>query len=134
MSRLAPQLISLLTTPTLTITAAMSSAHLLEKGELLLTAAGTDTATPWSTTTKSVYSRWFKRVFWTYLAVRIAWEGYNSYTYHFDTFDGAPACPQATALAPQKNGELWDAVNKKIGSPAFKGSAVQWLSGAVQVP
>jgi Gly-Xaa carboxypeptidase len=110
----------------------MSSAHLLEKGELLPTAAGTDAAPP--TKKQKTYPRWFKRAFWTYLAVRIAWEGYNSYTYHFDTFDGAPACPQATPLAPQKNGDLWGAMNRKIGSPAFKGSAVQWLSGAVQVP
>jgi hypothetical protein len=129
------QLIAFLTTPILAIaiTTIMSSAHLLEKGELLPPAASVDAATPTPTKKKVVYRRWLKRVFWTYMAVSFAWEVYSVKSF-FNTFNDPPACPQASALAPQKNADLWDAVNRKIGSPAFKGNAVEWLSGAVKVP
>ncbi len=46
----------------------------------------------------------------------------------------APQCPQATAVVPEKNGELWESLGQAFGSDAFKGRAVEWLGGAVRVP
>jgi len=45
-----------------------------------------------------------------------------------------PRCPQAEMLLPKKNAEVWDHMNKRIDTPAFKTSAVDWLAGAVRVP
>ena len=69
----------------------------------------------------------------TYLAVRVVYEGYN----WVDTFgkaDNGPRCVQADVLTPNKNADLWDALNEKIGTPAFETSAINWLAGAVRVP
>lgn len=54
----------------------------------------------------------------------------NSYLFN----SGEAACPQADVLTPTKNADVWTALNDKIGTPAFKTSAVDWLSGAVRVP
>ena len=54
----------------------------------------------------------------------------NSYLF----ISGEPACPQADVLTPTKNADIWTALNDKIGTPAFKTSAIDWLAGAVRVP
>ncbi|CDO73281.1 hypothetical protein BN946_scf185008.g43 [Trametes cinnabarina] len=46
----------------------------------------------------------------------------------------ADLCPQASAVVPEKNGELWKSLGKTFDSDAFKMRAVQWLGGAVRVP
>ena len=69
----------------------------------------------------------------TCLAVRVVYEGY----YWIDAFgigDNGPRCPQADILTPDKNVNLWTELNKKIGTPAFETSAINWLAGAVRVP
>jgi len=69
----------------------------------------------------------------TYLAVRAVYEGYK----WIDTFgkaDNGSRCVQADVLMPNKNADLWNALNEKIGTPAFKTSAINWLAGAVRVP
>ena len=43
-------------------------------------------------------------------------------------------CPQADVLIPEKNGEIWTELNDKIGSAAFKQTAIDWLAGAVRIP
>jgi Gly-Xaa carboxypeptidase len=43
-------------------------------------------------------------------------------------------CPQADILIPEKNGQVWSELNVKIGSAAFKQTAIDWLAGAVQIP
>ena len=45
-----------------------------------------------------------------------------------------PGCPQARALLPEKNAEIWKTMNEKIVTPTFKESAINWLSRAVRVP
>jgi len=45
-----------------------------------------------------------------------------------------PGCPQARALSPEKNAEIWKTMNEKIRTTAFKESAIDWLSRAVRVP
>lgn len=46
----------------------------------------------------------------------------------------AEQCPQATAVVPEKNGELWTSLGETFDTDAFKGRAVEWLGGAVRVP
>jgi Gly-Xaa carboxypeptidase len=61
-------------------------------------------------------------------------------TYHFwNATDKTPRtpsdnCPQADVLIPEKNGEIWTELNNKIGSAAFKQTAIDWLAGAVRIP
>lgn len=43
-------------------------------------------------------------------------------------------CPQADILIPEKNGKFWSELNVKIGSAAFKQTAIDWLAGAVRIP
>lgn len=43
-------------------------------------------------------------------------------------------CPQAGALIPEKNGKVWIDLNDKIGSAAFKQTAIDWLAGAIRIP
>ncbi|TBU60979.1 carboxypeptidase S [Dichomitus squalens] len=43
-------------------------------------------------------------------------------------------CPQATAVVPKKNVELWSSLGKTFDSDAFKARAVEWIGGAVRVP
>ncbi|KAF8909393.1 carboxypeptidase S [Gymnopilus junonius] len=45
----------------------------------------------------------------------------------------APTCPQVDALTPQKNLNLWKALNDEVGTPGFKQSAIDWLGGAVRI-
>ena len=77
--------------------------------------------------------RKFLLILITYLVVRVVYEGYN----WVDTSgigDNGPRCPQADILTPDKNANLWTELNKKIGTPAFETSAINWLAGAVRVP
>ncbi|PIL24979.1 hypothetical protein GSI_12866 [Ganoderma sinense ZZ0214-1] len=43
-------------------------------------------------------------------------------------------CPQATAVVPTKNAELWNSLGDTYGTDAFRSRAVEWLGGAVRVP
>ncbi|KAI0034441.1 hypothetical protein K488DRAFT_77198 [Vararia minispora EC-137] len=43
-------------------------------------------------------------------------------------------CPQADALYPTRSAELWGNLSTEYGTDEFKGKAIEWLSGAVQVP
>ena len=43
-------------------------------------------------------------------------------------------CPQADVLIPEKNGEIWTELNEKMGSAAFKQTAIDWLAGVVRIP
>lgn len=45
-----------------------------------------------------------------------------------------PSCAQVPALTPERNGPLWNAVGEEISGDAYKTRAINWLSGAVQVP
>ncbi|KAI0352309.1 carboxypeptidase S [Trametes cingulata] len=51
-----------------------------------------------------------------------------------DTDASAEQCPQAAALVPEKNADLWRDLGKTIASDAFKSRAVEWLAGAVRFP
>ena len=46
----------------------------------------------------------------------------------------ADLCPQASALYPSENGDLWKTVGGVISSEEFKTRAIDWLGGAVRVP
>lgn len=75
----------------------------------------------------------FLLVLITYLAVRVVYEGYN-WVDAFRIGDYGPRCAQADVLTPNKNANLWNELNEKIGTPAFETSAINWLAGAVRVP
>ncbi|KAF9240733.1 hypothetical protein BU15DRAFT_73956 [Melanogaster broomeanus] len=51
-----------------------------------------------------------------------------------DDLTNADVCPQVSELLPQKNSALWEMLSTTYGTEAFKMKAVDWLSGAVQVP
>ncbi|KAL4076563.1 hypothetical protein V8B97DRAFT_2102693 [Scleroderma yunnanense] len=64
------------------------------------------------------------------LLAKCTWNGFD-YTHH------GPhdyVCPQASVLIPEKNYELWETLNSTFSIGSFKLKAVDWLSGAVQVP
>ncbi|KAH7890769.1 hypothetical protein F5I97DRAFT_1974939 [Phlebopus sp. FC_14] len=46
----------------------------------------------------------------------------------------ADVCPQVSELVPQKNTAIWTSLSGIYGTEAFKVRAVDWLSGAVQIP
>ncbi|KAF8963426.1 hypothetical protein BDZ97DRAFT_1661730 [Flammula alnicola] len=66
---------------------------------------------------------------WVYFVIRLVYQS-QDYFYLFST----PSCAQADVLTPEKNADLWNALNEKIGTPAFQTSAIDWLAGAVRVP
>ncbi|KAG6330630.1 hypothetical protein ID866_8460 [Astraeus odoratus] len=43
-------------------------------------------------------------------------------------------CPQVSELVPERNQEIWEALGSTYSTEAFRSKAVDWLSGAVQVP
>ncbi|KAI0343236.1 carboxypeptidase S [Trametopsis cervina] len=43
-------------------------------------------------------------------------------------------CPQQSPLTPSKHADLWESLGETYETKAFQDRAVQWLSGAVQVP
>lgn len=43
-------------------------------------------------------------------------------------------CAQAEVLTPQMHADLWDSLGDTIQSDQFKTRAINWLSGAVQIP
>ncbi|KIJ65653.1 hypothetical protein HYDPIDRAFT_88243 [Hydnomerulius pinastri MD-312] len=43
-------------------------------------------------------------------------------------------CPQASELIPEKNNAIWTKLSNTYGTETFKMKAVDWLSGAVQIP
>ncbi|KIK98243.1 hypothetical protein PAXRUDRAFT_824097 [Paxillus rubicundulus Ve08.2h10] len=51
-----------------------------------------------------------------------------------DVLTNADVCPQVSELIPQKNNALWETLSIIYGTEAFKTKAIDWLSGAVQVP
>ncbi|KIK51550.1 hypothetical protein GYMLUDRAFT_181309 [Collybiopsis luxurians FD-317 M1] len=42
-------------------------------------------------------------------------------------------CPQAEILTPRSNRDLWTRIGETIETKVFKGAAIAWISGAVQV-
>ena len=62
----------------------------------------------------------------------------------FGYFEGGPAdlsddvkqelCPQPKPLSPAKNADLWEALGKKYETKEFEKTAIDLLSGAVQIP
>jgi len=53
--------------------------------------------------------------------------------YPFDQ-SSSNTCPQAGVLIPEKNAKVWTELNDKIGSGAFKKTAIDWLAGAIRIP
>ncbi|KAF8552419.1 carboxypeptidase S [Imleria badia] len=51
----------------------------------------------------------------------------------FDTAND-DACPQAPEFIPVKNNALWATLTEIYGTEAFRSQAVDWLSGAIQIP
>lgn len=51
----------------------------------------------------------------------------------FDTANSG-VCPQAPELIPVKNNALWATLTEVYGTEAFRSKAVDWLSGAIQIP
>lgn len=47
---------------------------------------------------------------------------------------GRDLCPQAPELIPVKNNALWETLTEIYGTEAFQAKAVDWLSGAIQIP
>ncbi|KAG9312990.1 hypothetical protein JVU11DRAFT_6428 [Chiua virens] len=43
-------------------------------------------------------------------------------------------CPQAPSLIPVKNNALWATLTEIYGTEGFRSKAVDWLSGAIQIP
>lgn len=64
---------------------------------------------------------------------------YTHWTYQSDVGlighkESSSGCTQADVLRPSKHHDLWTDITQQIGSPEFRSQAVQWLSGAVQIP
>jgi len=116
----------------------MAPSNEKKEGLLPSTALQEAPATPHQTALENLKANYRSRpkfllIFVTYLAVRAVYEGYK----WIDTFgkaDSGPRCVQADALTPNKNADFWNAMNEKIGTPAFETSAINWLAGAVRVP
>ncbi|KAK7005667.1 Gly-X carboxypeptidase [Favolaschia claudopus] len=56
---------------------------------------------------------------------------------NFDLFDhdtAASGCPQVDALTPERNSDILGSVSDLLATSDFKTKAINWLSGAVQVP
>ena len=49
-------------------------------------------------------------------------------------YEAEAQCTQVSAVAPEKNSELWGLFGETISTDAFKTRAVEWLGGAVRVP
>ena len=75
----------------------------------------------------------FIRFLLVYLSAHFVWETYK-WLDAVGIGDNGPRCAQADVLTPDKNANLWNELNEKIGTPAFETSAIDWLAGAVQVP
>ena len=54
--------------------------------------------------------------------------------YGFDRGSIDDICPQVSELIPEKNHELWMSLSSIYSADSFKLKAVNWLSGAIQVP
>jgi hypothetical protein len=75
----------------------------------------------------------FIRFLLIYLSVHFVYETYK-WIDAIGIGHNGPRCAQADVLTPDKNADLWNEVNEKIGTPAFETSAINWLAGAVRVP
>ncbi|KAF8437233.1 hypothetical protein L210DRAFT_3682609 [Boletus edulis BED1] len=80
-------------------------------------------------TTSSVSSRAAKTTLLAFAALAVTFFTSTS----LDT-TGVNLCPQAPALIPVKNNALWETLTEIYGTEAFRLKAVDWLSGAVQIP
>lgn len=60
-----------------------------------------------------------------------AWHSFNHVDVHLSN-DGV--CPQVSELIPDKNYALWESLSSTYSTDMFKLKAVDWLSGAVQIP
>jgi len=54
--------------------------------------------------------------------------------YGFDRGSIDNVCSQVSELIPEKNYELWKSLSSTYSTDSFKFKAVNWLSGAIQVP
>jgi len=75
----------------------------------------------------------FIRFLLVYLSIHFVYEGYK-WIDALGIGHNGPRCTQADVLTPDKNANLWNELNEKIGTPAFETSAINWLAGAVRVP
>ncbi|KAG2157823.1 uncharacterized protein EDB93DRAFT_1238610 [Suillus bovinus] len=48
--------------------------------------------------------------------------------------DGLNLCPQVDELVPEKNGVIWESLQRVYNTEEFKARAVDWLGGAVRIP
>jgi len=116
----------------------MSSSNEKKEGILPSTTPKVDPRSPRQTTLQKLkadcrsHSK-FLLILIACVAVRVVYEGYKRVN-TFGIGDNGLRCPQADILTPQKNAELWNELNKKIGTPAFETSAINRLAGAVRVP
>ena len=60
----------------------------------------------------------------------LAWHSFD----HIDHEFIDDVCPQVSKLIPEKNYELWESLSNAYSTDSFKLKAIDWLSGAVQVP
>ena len=60
----------------------------------------------------------------------LAWHSFD----HIDHGFIDDVCPQVSELIPEKNYELWESLSNAYSTDSFKLKAIDWLSGAVQVP
>lgn len=54
--------------------------------------------------------------------------------YGFDRGSIDGVCSQVSELIPERNYELWESLSNTYSTDSFKLKAVNWLSGAIQVP
>lgn len=48
--------------------------------------------------------------------------------------DSSDLCPQATVITPKKHILIWESLLKESTTEEYKEKAVEWLSGAIQIP
>ena len=63
------------------------------------------------------------------LLAKCTWTWYG---FDRDSIDGV--CSQVSELIPERNYELWESLSNTYSTDSFKLKAVNWLSGAIQVP
>ncbi|KIM44926.1 hypothetical protein M413DRAFT_25326 [Hebeloma cylindrosporum] len=67
-----------------------------------------------------------------YLSIHFVYEGYKWIDAVGFGGDNSPHCAQADNLTPDRNANIWNELNEKVGTPAFE-TAINWLAGAVRV-
>ena len=75
-----------------------------------------------------------KNGIWAVIICFIIFRSTYLHFWHKSSWTPSNNCPQADILIPEKNGQVWSELNVKIGSAAFKQTAIDWLAGAVRIP